>query len=678
MTYFLFFRKKPDIAPRIIPLSAPSPQPDHSAAQPSSPPAVPATVPPPQPKTAPEQRPVVISANISANSPPPVSPPAAASPIQPEGTVVPRATNSTPDAALPTQLNVSASLPVATNNAAAPSTPMPKAAPKEQPLPQIVIIPPDNAPANAQASNELEPIEPIQAALPSPIASPATAQSIDVAVDSLFEANVQAIVDFPEEENAQIKAVQGKLRRTNGVLFPYYAMAGTQLHDTVPVIAKTFQTACSEFNRLYANVSQQPSAEEKIKNIRPLTDAFLREMNLLKGLDNIKAIYNTRYKNQPHDGLEKLNELSKQVETGIKEHADKYHKLTQELLSREPISGEQSSAALSTSILSPQLKSEITTADAAKSLSAYCDKYCPGIYSAQAAEMIKAGQSLLRGIMTDKQKPSTNLEASQKELADITWFLKYCAFKKKQAFYEGTFMIEESGKLNSFLLASPGTGERAASHFIGRSPVNTKLSGYAMKSSLHHGVDVTNGLMPAQKRTILFELIEAFGGDEKPLFFKPENYSPFAMTAYGYDLMMHGWELAESLRKKRFEKGADDLAGMQKERVPDDAKDALQGLIKHIEANNSLYERLLAGLDQKIYNLKEAMNKAKLWGIAYMYAFVSGIENTNDIPQGFQAAAAPLKAIIASLDHPGKRTGREVYITKEEWQKFVFGDLQLS
>ncbi|HUD01269.1 MAG TPA: hypothetical protein VMR37_03015, partial [Rhabdochlamydiaceae bacterium] len=189
-------------------------------------------------------------------------------------------------------------------------------------------------------------------------------------------------------------------------------------------------------------------------------------------------------------------------------------------------------------------------------------------------------------------------------------------------------------------------------------------SSYLMASSQHHGVDVHNDLMPAKKRTILFELVDTMSGSKHLLFFKPENFG----TRTYEDYVMHALELGESLQRKSAANGGDDASGMQKERVPDAAKKAFAALLQHLQQNRAIYDPIMKELPEV---LAKALDFAKLYGIAFMFEFIRGIESQNECPAAFNTFSAPVKKTWESLDHLDKRTGREIYLTPEELAVFV-------
>lgn len=299
----------------------------------------------------------------------------------------------------------------------------------------------------------------------------------------------------------------------------------------------------------------------------------------------------------------------------------------------------------------------------ASDLYAYCKIHCSDITYPQAVALIKEGQQLMRKILRDQPcLPSQAIEESQKELAVINWFLMYYALTHDQGYYSGSCVIEENNKLLNFIRASRGTDTRICSHFIGRPHDDW------------YGVDVRNGLMPAKKRTILLGLVSTFSSAKKALFFKPENFSPFLTTAFGYDAAMHTYELGKS-QVNRTRKGANDMPGMQKERVPDSTLLAFQGLIDYLKNNIDQFRPVLNNL--LVIDLDKAIDHAKLWGIAYMDRFAKNIESSSSNPD-LRLKIQTLKDTYRKLDNLENRTGREVYINSQQLDDFVHRELHFD
>jgi hypothetical protein len=534
---------------------------------------------------------------------------------------------------------------------------------------QILSLAPSNAVPPLETPAELPSSSSVSLNVPVPPRprsnlSPSSSSELQPPDLENFKVNAQAIINFPEDGSAQIKSFHGRLGRGDGFLRYYNRQVGTQLHETILVITQTFVAAYSIFEETYLQVKQQTTREEQIKHLRPLCDALIQEMNLLEGLGHIQQVYNERYQDIPSkEGLTGLNALYEFRKLSIEEHSQHYQQLIQFL---KEASGDVD--PLTDSLIFPQTNSNVTTAEAAKSLSPYCQMYCPGISSNKAFELIRKGQILMREILNNDREASDDAKQAENELLQITWFLKYCALKKNQGAHEWSLAIEEDKKLYAFLMSAPGIYERASSHYVGRSKPSTGYSTWVTKSSSHYGVDIENELMPANKRTILFGLVDATPDGQKILFFKPENFG----TQGPWDLLSHAIEFGESVGKKARAQGEDDLPGMQKERVPDNTKKAFTALLTHIQDNLDTYEPFLSKIDpNKEIDLKKAMDLAKLWGIAYMYRFITVIGSSEGCPREFNKFSIAVKETLQSLDHLDKRTGKEIYLTKQDLDRFI-------
>ena len=478
-----------------------------------------------------------------------------------------------------------------------------------------------------------------------------------------YEENVKVVSEFAhtDSEKAMIKSKNGLLVRGDGMMRPYYWAQGTTLEGTVKILAETFEKTIQDVSANLREAQKAVLSPEEIlhsKALQNLEDYLLKEYGLLAGIEKINNIYQERYKQTPsHEGLQELQNLYDKSAEQVKSDSEMAKELIRDILTIMKKSDEA---------VVPEVKGE-----PARSFEDYCTIF--RISPTQASHYTEVGKKLMQGILEGTHHPSKDLKTSEEELAALSWFLMSCAIQKGEGHEEGAFIIEDIHQyLYNFLLNSPGTKTRASSHFVGRSPKDNSLSTVAFSSAKHHGVDVIKGL-PANKRTILFEMIDnpAFiEGLSKVLFFKLENYSPFLTTGYGYDALMHGYELIQAQYNKRFKPGSDDDPSMRKERVPAALLKDFATIIQFIKDNINDFggREALEILDpnQELLDLDKANKNAKLWGVMYMHQFLVKMKELPIYPNDFDNLIKPLEDEFGTLEYPEKRTGREVYLTIEE------------
>lgn len=514
--------------------------------------------------------------------------------------------------------------------------------------------------------------------------------------------NIKEIISFPADEaNAQIKASsQGVLGRADGKKGNWavnwvstktgYA---TELPGTVQAINETFKAVIDEYMQNYEKLRTEGPSE---KTITALKDSFQKELSMMEGLKNICAVYHQRYDmpkesaeskslagsvysslfetdpSSKQEGLHLLDDAAAKWGSMIAKHGEDFSGLVQYYKEqKEALSG---TFDLTTSVISPKASQQFSKQEATARLDAFLATWSHHIDPSEAREMIDQGQELmgyiLKGTVTN---PADTPLGSEKAVTALMWYLMRLAIDKNQGHDQGSFGIEDpQGRLYNFLLKAEGCGDRESSHYVGRSEASTGVSKFIMKSSKHKGVDVVSGKLPADKRHILFAQVDAntppkLDDDkgslrkEQILFIKLEDYSPFMTTAYGYDFAMHGAELAVAQYNKQFLPGSDDLPEMAKERVPAATVKEFLAQVKNLDHVS------LADLNNKMAarGFTEAPEKAaKLYGIAYMTAFMQEAGNLTIIPVEFDAGK--FFSTLPNLDHMDKRTGREVYLTAAE------------
>jgi hypothetical protein len=237
------------------------------------------------------------------------------------------------------------------------------------------------------------------------------------------------------------------------------------------------------------------------------------------------------------------------------------------------------------------------------------------------------------------------------------------ALSKNQGHCEGAFGVEdENNLLYEFLHRATRRMDRSSSHFIGRcKPWTGDLSSYVMASSWHQGITVSDGLLPAEKRHLLFGQVQLLPhqGNQAArtvLFLKLENWG---LDSY-YHISMHGLELVQAQANKRVP-GSDDLPEMAKERVPANVLQAF-GRIMSLAQGNQGALNVNVAMSSRGFIL-DPMTEAKKWGIAYMLSWVDEATTKGFLSRDQQAQ---FHQLLDGLDHPDKRTGREVYLTHAE------------
>lgn len=497
------------------------------------------------------------------------------------------------------------------------------------------------------------------------------------AKDSNYSHNVDIISHFPgpvseKEKQPRIKAWSGRLDLASaGEAEGWFgslcakatqfrdSLRGTQLPETVIVIEKVIKTAQSEFDIAVESVEEKNSAKEKLKALEVLASNFETEVKLFNGLNPIKYSYHMQAPNgRRDDGLDELNELYTFAENNLNNHR---HILE----SFQTFNSTAVSKALKLPVQNYAKHIDKHTQD----LTAYCKVHCSARMYEEAIAFIQQGQDLMKRILKDEVSSlSKNTRKSHQEMTQIVWFLMYYALQKGQGFNQGSFIIEEEGKLFDFIEAL-GI-RRECSHFTNR------------PHDKWYEIDVINGLMPAQKKIVLFGFVSVFSQKEKVLFFKPEDASgaiPSHLMAIP-DLIAHTVSYFESKINKTFLLGADDLPAMQKERIPYNLLVVLKKLIEHLqeEKNIDLYHPILHKL--LITDPNVVLQSARTWGVAYIHHFVTAFYqelqssphfNDTGTLHEFNKIMRDINEILINFDNLEHRVGREVYINKTQLRDFV-------
>ena len=449
----------------------------------------------------------------------------------------------------------------------------------------------------------------------------------------------------------------------------------TRLKGTVEIIEQTV-------NQMFSNLSikehivktsissvDQQNSQHKIESLflesKELNEGLLRALKVAEGVSSMLTSYEQRYEATPeYEGLQELRALNQKTKDYVTALLTQYTELEGRVAS---LFGNKSLSLGNGPIGNP-----------AGDLKAYCESYCPGITIEKAEIMALKGKLLVQKILTSEKAvlPAKDPKESQEELASITWFLMSRALSKEQAHNEGTFAIEDSNeRLFNFLANSPGyaAGPRQSSHYVGRSEPDDSLAASVFTAAKQYGVDIIEAPMPANKRTLLFAMVDNFpeieGIPKKVLFFKPENFSPFATTGNGYDAIMHGYEFAVARYTKQFIPGGDDLPEYRKERVPTEIISKFKNVLNYFNSCN-IDETILKQLDSSsaVKTVADLQKQAKVWGLQYMQHIIAKareIDYFSADPSklaALEVAAKPCLEAMRGYDHVDRRTGREVYL----------------
>jgi hypothetical protein len=499
-------------------------------------------------------------------------------------------------------------------------------------------------------------------------------QSSSSSYDSTYNNNLNTIINFasePDDSSAGLKSDAGVLSVVRGWDFLSKGLYlikkgfGSHLQETATEIDnvsnKTINRVESELNELEEDLKGILKGDKKPDEVKQklatLREHITQELSMLDGLNRIKAVYQKKYENDPgNQGVQDLKKTCESSEKQVKKQSAKFIESLDEIKRKiEKISLEKSFVNLQ------KIEDLGEEKDPAVSLEGFCQKYCVGISYSDAQKQVLVGKRLMGEILKGNKDPPKNIEESKKELRALSWFLMSCAIQKGQGHQEGAFIIEDPHKyFYDYLCKSPEVNTRDSTHLSGRTPTK------------QHGVDVLEG-MPANKRTILFEMADnpTFRDDlpSQVLFLKLENYSPFATTAYGYDIVMHGVELIAAQYNKKFNPGFDDQPTMRKERVPAEAVRNFNELIDIIQEDAILSEKFQDPTGSPL-NLKEAKANAKKWGIGYIHLFLNEVKKIHATlvfyPEDLDTKMDLLEEAISTMDHPDRRTGREVYLTESD------------
>lgn len=443
--------------------------------------------------------------------------------------------------------------------------------------------------------------------------------------------NINLIIDFKEEPTARITSVNGSLNKyysySLGVV-SYTFMAGTSLKATMEVIKKS---AAEYFDVMKDQNPESSEEENNLIKIKNASDLLFTCHKFSKGLKKIQKVYNDRY--QTNANCDGLDDLNKYVKDFKKTEMALFEKLKN--LQKSEINKPQSNLIVSEEILINKKETE------AFNLDQYISSFCtyPVLDKETVLNLIQEGKDIFSSIMNgSKPQVSEDPQIAQEELAKLTWFLMDASISKNQGYNEGAFMIEDpENKLFNFLQSKELSYSRPSSHLKNR-----------VSEEGNYGIDVLNGLMPANKRTLLFAKVKHPTGKEL-LFIKPENFS--ADKTKLYDLTWHSYEFIMAQYNKRMYPGCDDLPAMKKERVPVNVVEAFKPLVTE--------------------NQKEIEKEVKNWGISYMYPYAEKLKKDllNDDSKSFNLILKYLQFVNFLKEH------RDSFVLNKEEDEQLFNTL---
>lgn len=392
----------------------------------------------------------------------------------------------------------------------------------------------------------------------------------------------------------------------------------------------------------------------------------LNRSEIDKRLIEIKNIFNETCKvfNQAHHLLHqdvRFNDKHEQNQKTLENHITELETLIKHCSEIVSNRGER---CLSRNFFFQDPNKESSLEEITSCFEAFCEHTCPGAPRDEIEQMLNDGKQLTTKILNGSAEA---VSPTLREVASIIWFLTEKAIDQNQGFEEGTFVIEDDNDhLYHFLMSYEDHYERLSSHYKNRT------------NGTHYGLDLfperenNQIFLPALKRTLLFGKADNRDGKNPKhvLFIKPENYS--AKSDELQDLACHAYEFFVAQVRKSTNPGADDAMIWHKERVPNNVLNA--------------FSQILDNQDFSFERKKTLMSDAKKWGISYMYDYVQDLtKDLHDCNESKHSESDQLKEACDQFDetlkfdfresgimnnrqlpHLDKRTGREVYFTKDD------------
>ncbi|KAK0716045.1 hypothetical protein B0H67DRAFT_582296 [Lasiosphaeris hirsuta] len=269
--------------------------------------------------------------------------------------------------------------------------------------------------------------------------------------------------------------------------------------------------------------------------------------------------------------------------------------------------------------------------------------------------IIAQGAQDVRAIMTQPWSPDEiravahkmrNTPASVVQVTGIMWYLAYLALKRNQAFAKGAYLCRDpEGRLLAYF---SGIGKaRISSHLKRHSgPGSTTGMDLRVGRAARKAGTARPPPLPHGRCHVLSIAITNDKRRGNCLFLKPERYGVHGVR----DLAHHAVNYARSV-KRRHTFGGNDVAGMRKERIPDEFV--------------VLFAKAVVSLDDGPNIIAEVGRKGEGEGIAGMHEFLTAKLGDQGVVL-HAVAREQMRALLARLeseyDFVGLRFGNEVVV----------------
>jgi hypothetical protein len=300
----------------------------------------------------------------------------------------------------------------------------------------------------------------------------------------------------------------------------------------------------------------------------------------------------------------------------------------------------------------------------------------------QYPERIQSGKKIICGLLTGTRQERMKDDIYLSRIIDLIWYLYDRATTKKQAFEEGTYVIQDPGlKIYNYLMTYVKQVNPSITDTLQDPAATLSLNQYAysrlsshfyneQKQFRHYGIDirfpntvVAQAELPAGKSHILFGKIapdtifikpESFGNAPQAVFFHGSDWAAaqirkINVTLKDYLQGTFGEALVNTLI---YYIGTDDEPTYRKERIP---KEFLSNALTILRSGQLNEE-----------NMKQAMQILITRGIHGARELVAGKPailtriQANELKQDLDRLEQE------GLDHQDMRYGREVVLTRDE------------